>query len=40
MAARMMSEERMKGSIDQIDQLIHFENGVCKVFLFEAQFWA
>jgi len=25
-AARMMSEERMKGSIDQIDQLIHFEN--------------
>jgi len=25
-AARMMSEERMKGSIDQIDQLIQFEN--------------
>jgi len=25
-AARMMSEERMQGSIDQIDQLIHFEN--------------
>jgi len=27
-AARMMSEERMKGSIDQIDQLIQFENGM------------
>lgn len=26
MAARMMAEERMKGSIDQIDQLIQFEN--------------
>jgi hypothetical protein len=29
-AARMMVESRLKGSIDQIDKLIQFETGMCR----------